>query len=210
MENCSIRFWNRISRDYDISVYEKYRSTYDETIRLALNYLRPGDTALDLGCGTGLTTNAIAPAVKQVVAIDVSWEMIGLARRSALELDVTNVNYQVMEISHSGLAEGSFQAVMAFNVLQFVRDEASLLGRIRSLLAPGGLLLSVTDCYDERPTAKTRIMKTLSMMGGLPYMRSYTCNRLQSSFRDRAFSIIESRKLPGNPVNCFIAARNAS
>lgn len=49
-------FWNKRSEVFDGQVMAVYGDAYRRTIANTKRYLKPTDTALDIGCGTGVTT----------------------------------------------------------------------------------------------------------------------------------------------------------
>jgi ubiquinone/menaquinone biosynthesis C-methylase UbiE len=82
--NKSEKFWDKRSKEYD-KQEEKYEQNYNKIIENTKKYLNINDIALDYGCGTGIITNKIAESVKEIHAIDISSQMIAVAKRKADE-----------------------------------------------------------------------------------------------------------------------------
>ena len=143
----SIKFWNKRSKIYDISVYEKYKTVYDETASLARKYLKPGDHALDFACGSGSLTLDLAGSVQHILAIDTSDMMIELANKKAKDQHIENVEFRNTGIFDPALEPGSFDVVMAFNIFQFIRDENTVLERISALLNDNGIFIQATATF---------------------------------------------------------------
>ena len=100
--------------------------------------LAPGGRVLDLGCGTGVpTAGMLAESGMEVVGIDVSTEMLGLARRN-----VPTGRFLAMDLLELDSSLGEFDAVVAFfSLLMLRRAEIPLvLRRVRAVLRPGGLV----------------------------------------------------------------------
>jgi len=203
-------FWNRISKNYDSSVQKKYQKTYDETIRLTLKYLKKDDTVLDFACGTGITTIELAPEAGKIIAIDISDKMIGIAKGKTGEAGIGNIEYYISDIYDEKLIKGSFQVLMAFNIIQFIKDDQKLMQRFYDLLAPEGLFISATDCYREVKSLKTDFLRLVSWINILPYAKAYSCKSLRSIIERNGFQILESARLYKDPVNYYIAARKES
>jgi ubiquinone/menaquinone biosynthesis C-methylase UbiE len=68
--------------------YEEFRPALgDEELEALARLLGPGEgRCLDLGCGTGLPTAAVADLGWSVVGVDVSSDLLGVARRRGLEV----------------------------------------------------------------------------------------------------------------------------
>jgi 2-polyprenyl-3-methyl-5-hydroxy-6-metoxy-1,4-benzoquinol methylase len=196
-----------MSRTYDVSVCEKYKPVYDETASLARKYLEPGDKALDFACGTGLLTLELSGSVKQILAIDISDNMIALAKKKATEKQIENVEFRNIDIFDPSLQIGSFDVIMAFNIFQFIKDENVLLERLSQLLSGKGVFIQATDCHSEYRSVMLLIMKILSRLKFLPYVRSWTICELENSLVKNHFDILETKLLYEKPVNYFIAAK---
>ena len=139
-------FWDGRAQNYDAQVGTHYAEAYEKTAACFKKYLKPTDTVLDFACGTGIVTFAVAPSVQSVRAIDVSGEMVRRAQKKIERQGAENVTVTQTDLFDGCLAEGSFNAVLACNVLLYIEDRSAALARIRALLKPQGTLLLVSDC----------------------------------------------------------------
>ena len=200
-------FWNKRSRVFDSDVSTVYQDAYDKTAEHTLRYLKPTDRVLDYACGTGIPTLAIAPHVKEVRGIDISMEMVIKAQNKAAEANVQNVIITNTGIFDPCLAEGSFDAITAFNLLLYVEDLDQVLARVRSLLKPEGMFLSATDCLGCGIT-KDGVRKFIrSHTGRMPYVAFFKMEELVRRIEDAGFTVLEQENLHPAPPNLFIAAR---
>jgi ubiquinone/menaquinone biosynthesis C-methylase UbiE len=94
--------------------------------------VQPGQAALDLGCGTGEDGQRLIGAGLSVRAIDVSSEMVRIARDRG-------VDAETLPIEHCGQLEGSFDIVLSnFGALNCVEKIESLREPLARLVCPGG------------------------------------------------------------------------
>jgi len=94
--------------------------------------LEPEDTVLDVGCGVGRLTRALAGRVAHVHGIDVSAEM--LARARANLAGVANVTlHQGDGTGLAPIADASMDAVVSLVVFQHIPDPAVTLGYVREI-----------------------------------------------------------------------------
>lgn len=206
----TIRFWNKASKNFDTIVYDNNRESYRELISLSKKYLHNNDIVLDFGCGTGIIENELSWLVNRILAIDISDAMIDKARSKSSEKEIQNVEYRITNIFDSGLKPGSFNVVLAFNILHFFKDENEILARINQLLTPGGMLISTTGCFSEKFSLKVILVKMLSRLKLHPYLRSLTCVELENSIKRNQFEILETKVLIKKPVNYFIAGKKVN
>ncbi len=99
---------------------------------------------LDVGCGAGLLSEAMAQAGARVTAIDLAPNLLKVARLHGLETGIT-VDYR--ETSVESLADAvpaSFDAVTCMEMLEHVPDPASIIEACARLLKPGGRLFVST------------------------------------------------------------------
>ena len=97
----------------------------------------PGTTVLDVACGTGvLIPDYLARGVRAVTAIDLSPEMVRIARQKFRE---PNVTILCGDAEREPFAE-RFDRIVVYNALPHFPDPARLIGRLSALLAPGGVL----------------------------------------------------------------------
>ena len=200
-------FWNMRSRTYDQQSGEEYAQAYEKTVSNTLKYLTGEDRVLEFACGTGITTVAIAPHVAFVRAIDISDEMVGKAREKIQTLGLSNVELSQTDLFDPCLEEGSFDAVTAFNVLLYVENRAQVLERIRSLLKPGGMFLSVTDCLGEGITRVGIRKFWKSHTGSMPYVAFDSRKKLEGEIAQAGFAVLERENLFSTPPNLFVAAK---
>jgi len=99
---------------------------------------------LDVGCGAGLLSEALAGEGAQVVALDLAPELVKVAKLHGLESGI-KVDYR-LQSAESLAAEmsGRFDAITCMEMLEHVPDPASVIDACARLLKPGGRLFLST------------------------------------------------------------------
>ncbi|HEX7018637.1 MAG TPA: metalloregulator ArsR/SmtB family transcription factor [Gemmatimonadaceae bacterium] len=102
----------------------------------------------DLGCGTGHITEALAPCVARVIAVDESGPM--LAAASERLKGHANVDFRSGNIEALPIDDGTLDAALLFLVAHFISDPAHVMHEIQRVLKPGGRVVIVDLMSHDR------------------------------------------------------------
>jgi SAM-dependent methyltransferase len=107
----------------------------------ALIDLRPGETVLDLGSGGGidvlLSARRVGPTGR-AIGLDMTDEMLSMARRNAAEAGVANAEFLKGEIEAIPLPDASVDVVISNCVINLSPDKGAVLREVARVLRPGG------------------------------------------------------------------------
>ncbi len=122
---------------------------------------------LELGCGTGLLSRHLVARYPdgQFVLTDAAPAMIGECRRN-LARTCARVTYEVMDADAAG-GHGDLDLIVTSMTLHWLRDPVASLERLRTRLAPGGVLLFATLGPDSFAEWRT-MLATERLPSGIP------------------------------------------
>jgi SAM-dependent methyltransferase len=103
--------------------------------------LKRGETVLDLGSGAGndvFIARHEVGAEGHVIGVDMTPEMISLARANARKLGFANVEFRLGEIEHMPVESGSIDVIISNCVLNLLPDKAPAFVEMFHVLRPGG------------------------------------------------------------------------
>jgi arsenite methyltransferase len=109
--------------------------------------LRPGETVLDLGSGGGIDVLLSARRVGaegKAIGLDMTDEMLELARRNAADAGVDNVEFLKGYIEEVPLPSGSVDVVISNCVINLSADKPKVFAEMRRVLRAGGRI-GITD-----------------------------------------------------------------
>jgi ubiquinone/menaquinone biosynthesis C-methylase UbiE len=132
-----------------------------------------GRHILDVGCGTGHTTLAVARRADSVVGIDLTEEMLAQARRLATERGIENVHFVQGDAEAIPFADASFDAVVSrYSAHHFPHPERAL-GEIARVLRPGGTFLVVDTVAAGQPALDT-LLNAIEVLRDPSHVRNHT------------------------------------
>ena len=115
--------------------------------------LQPGENVLDLGSGGGIDAFLAAGevgATGRVIGVDMTPEMIALARENASRRGHANVEFRQGRLEALPVDDGSVDAVTSNCVINLVPDKRAVYAEIARVLRPGGRAV-ISDLVLERP-----------------------------------------------------------
>jgi ArsR family transcriptional regulator len=103
----------------------------------------PFTRLVDLGSGTGRMLQLLGPRARATVGLDLSQQMLNIARGNAARLGLDDCELRHGDIFATGLADGCADLVVIHQVLHYLSDPAAALAEAGRLVAPQGRLLII-------------------------------------------------------------------
>lgn len=175
--------------------------------------LRPGEVVVDLGCGGGLdvflAARKVGPAGR-VIGIDMTPQMIELARRNALAANqgqpLANVEFHLATIDRLPLPDQSVDCVISNCVINLAADKPAVFREIARVLKPGGRL-AASDIALKRPLPDALgrdIMAYVGCIAGAIMLVDY-----ESGLRAAGFADVQIADT-GADLNAYALVENQS
>jgi SAM-dependent methyltransferase len=143
--------WNRMSDVYMRELDRRFVPVIEQVIARA--GLSPGERALDIGAGTGPVALRAATLVApggSVTGIDISPEMLALARLRAEELGLDNVSFREGRAEAIPAVDAAFDVALASLSLMYVIDRNAAAREIARVIRPGGRLVAAAWAGPEQ------------------------------------------------------------
>ena len=203
----SARFWDRIAKRYARTPVAD-EAAYQHKLAATREYLRPDMQLLEFGCGTGSTALVHAPYVRHIRAIDVSANMLAIAREKAAAAGVANVDFEQATIEEVEVADASLDMVLGLSILHLVDDCEAVLARVHRMLKPGGLFVSSTVCMADAHAWFRLVGPLGAAIGAIPRVRMLGAEELVRLVGEAGFRV-EQRWQPSRKKALFLVARKA-
>jgi arsenite methyltransferase len=174
----------------------------------AIAGLREGEAVLDLGSGGGLDCFLAAKKVGpggRVVGLDMSADMIQLARRNARSVGADNVQFRLGEMEEMPFPDSSFDVIISNCVINLSPDKDAVLRECYRVLKPGGRLRVSDIVWTREPSEAERgdLASWTACVAGALTEADYASKLRAAGFREVR---VEQKGDPSTPVvNLFSA-----
>jgi SAM-dependent methyltransferase len=136
----------------DADVYEAFMGRWSEHLAgLFLNRVNiaPGDNVLDVACGTGVLSKALAEAGAHVIGVDASEGYLEGARRRRSH---PNIAYEHGDVRHLRFDDNVFDAAVSTLALDVIPEIEQVVAEMKRVTRPGGVVASaVTQFFGGMP-----------------------------------------------------------
>lgn len=195
-------FWDKIAGVYDI-----FEDVYNGKVNKDLcqevaELISADDDVLECACGTGMLTVRVAPKCKSIVATDLSRKMLERASKKCSRYG--NARFEFADITHLEFPNGSFDKVIAANVIHLLEDPMKALDELDRVCKPGGQMIIPTYINREKNKGRTSGIATVIGKAGADFKRQFTYGSYRQFFADAGFTNVSCKLIDGR-MPCAIA-----
>jgi SAM-dependent methyltransferase len=175
----------------------------------AMANLKPGETVVDLGSGGGLdvllAAKKVGPSGK-AIGIDMTPEMLELARRNAERAEATNAEFHHATIDKLPLPDASVDCVISNCVINLAPDKSAVFREVARVLKPGGRLAVSDIALKKRlpPEVGTDLMAYVGCIAGATLVHDYRQDLVKAGFAH--IEVIDT----GADLNAYAKVENQS
>ena len=121
--------------------------------RLACKYIKPGQTMLDIGIGTGLGAYQFYKAGLIVSGMDISGEMLDTCRKKGFASDLKKHDLKITPYPYE---KASMNLVLCIGVMQFFKDLSKIFREVNRILRDNGLFVFIVA--NRGPNEKSEVV----------------------------------------------------
>jgi len=202
--NREINFWNSFSGRYDNFIRYTLGNTYQLLFKKLKEDVTGTENILEIATGTGLLSFEICRVVNHIDAIDIAPEMIRIAQKKQAEMHALNIDFGVGDTSNLHFRDGSFDKVIASNVLHLLEDPDEALSEINRVLKPEGKAFLITFCHGEN--LRSRLLSRFMELSGFKARNRWTTKSYASFIKANGFEILTMEIMPGKIPLVYIIA----
>lgn len=147
-----------------------------------------GSVILDVACGPGIVTAALAPRVREVVAFDLTPEMLTKARQRCTEAALHNVTFREGSATDLPFPDASFDAVVTRLSIHHFQAPHGPLAEMARVLKPGGTLV-VADVVSSETPEESALHNAIEILRDPSHVRMLPASELTALIEGAGLTI---------------------
>lgn len=188
-------FWDRWARFYDLAERSN-RAVNAAAVARVAELVPAGARVLDCAAGTGEFSLAAARRASWVLCTDMSLPMLERARTKAQKRGLTNISFAQRDVTALSDPDGSFDTVIAANVLHLLPQPEQAVRELWRAAAPGGRLILPTYLQGRAGTAYGTMIKIWQGIG-FHYEHAFTPETYRMLLEGLSLAPVALEVIPG-------------
>ena len=194
-------FWDRVAGVYDVFVNVINRKTHQELKKIISDLIESDDTVLECACGTGLLSGVIAPRCRHLTATDYSEKMLQKTEKNCAA--IRNIRFAKADLTALSFADGSFDKVVAGNVIHLLDNPLTALDELNRVCKDGGMLI-IPTYMNKDDKGKTSGFAGAVGKAGADFKRQFTMDSYRQFFLDAGYPDVQITLADGR-IPCAVA-----
>jgi ubiquinone/menaquinone biosynthesis C-methylase UbiE len=199
------KFWGSIADRYDDWINRAFSEQYKVYRPELIRQIEASDRILEIGTGTGDIAFTIGPHSQELIGIDISPEMITVAKRKLAGKKSHNITFQVEDAYNLPFQDAYFDKVVCCNALQTMKEPWKAIQEGKRVLKKNGEFISITYCYGSSSFIEIlKLLKWVIIYGQPGYWKNFKCEKIAEFFKQAGMDIIESKRIWHRPAVLFL------
>jgi ubiquinone/menaquinone biosynthesis C-methylase UbiE len=143
---------------------------------------------LDVACGPGILSAAIAKSAREVVAFDLTPEMLKKAAQRCSDAGLANVTFREGNAAELPFADATFDAAVTRLSVHHFDQPRGVISEIFRILRPGGSFV-IADVISSEVAAEAELQNAIEVLRDPSHVRMLPASELTSLVREAGFAI---------------------
>ncbi len=204
--NKGIWIWNKFAKHYSGFIKRTLANAYAELYCQIKADVEGVDSVLEVATGPGLIAFEISDIVNHIDAVDLSAQMIEVAKEVQLQKGVQNINFACCDAYNLPFADGMFDRVIASNLLHLLKEPNVALVEMKRVLKPDGKIILPTFCHGE--SYKSRFISFFMSLSGFKAENKWSVKDYEEYIGNNGFKIIGKRIISGKIPLVYLMVEN--
>ena len=193
-------FWDMVSPVYDLFETVYNRKVFTGTGAAVAQMISLSDNVLECACGTGAISTYIANKCSRLTATDYSAGMLKQAAKKCRRY--SNITFRRADITTLKYRDGSFDKVVAGNVIHLLPEPEKALQELERVVKRGGKIIIPTYINMSNGTGRLAV-KAIELLGA-DFKRQFDMRSYRKFFADMGYNNVEYHVVDGR-MPCAVA-----
>jgi ubiquinone/menaquinone biosynthesis C-methylase UbiE len=146
---------------------------------------------IDVACGPGVVTAALAPNAASVVAFDATEQMLAKAKARCAKAGLGNVEFKSGDAENLPFADGEFDGAVTRAAIHHFADPQRAIGEMFRVLRPGGVAV-LADVISSEDAEESRLHNAIERLRDPSHVRMLPASELLGAARQAGFRDLEA------------------
>lgn len=146
---------------------------------------------IDVACGPGVITAALAPAAVSIAAFDATEQMLAKARARCAKAGLRNVEFKIGDAENLPFADVQFDGAVTRAALHHFADPQRAIGEMFRVLQPGGVAV-FADVISSEDAEESRLHNAIERLRDPSHVRMLSASALDSTARHAGFRDLQA------------------
>lgn len=160
-------FWDRFSGLYDLAESLNKRA-YNKMTKEISDLIPKGAVTLDCAAGTGALSVPASKNSKEVICTDMSTAMLEQAKKKCKSKGITNIKFEIRDITKLSDSDNSFDVCIAGNILHLIDNPQKAIKELARVTKSGGMIILPTFLSKEGNLFAKLLLKAYKLIGFKP------------------------------------------
>ncbi|UCH14672.1 MAG: class I SAM-dependent methyltransferase [Bacteroidales bacterium] len=164
------------------------KERWKRRVKMLTDFILPGSKVLELGCGTGYFTREIVKTGAEIVAIDISPDLIDVAKDNIV---ASNLKYRVDNAYSMSFKDEEFDYVVGSSVLHHLKVNSAIAEIYRVLKRGGKIAFTEPNMMNPQIALQKNIPFIKRLAGDSPYEKAFFRRMLRKLFLKTGFQQVK-------------------
>jgi len=208
VSNKGVLIWDKFAKHYSGFITRTLADAYAELYRQIKADVDGVDSVLEVATGPGLIAFEISDIVNHLDAVDLSAQMIAVAKEVQRQKGMQNINFACCDAYNLPFADGKFDRVIASNLLHLLKEPNVALMEMKRVLKDGGKIILPTFCHGE--SFKSRFISFFMSLSGFKAENKWSVVEYEQHFSAQGFRVIKLKVIKSKiPLAYLVLEKNS-
>lgn len=146
---------------------------------------------IDIACGPGVVTAALAPNAASVVAFDATDEMLAKTKERCAKAGLSNIAFRSGDAEHLPFADAQFDGAVSRAAVHHFADPDRAIAEMFRVLRPGGIAV-IADCISSEDADESRLHNAIERLRDPSHVRMLPASALEAAARQAGFRDLQA------------------